>query len=206
MKKKTIVALSALLLVSAAGIGTAAAFLLTGSQESVSGEADESILLDWGETSGFADIDDLTPDNPKLLSIAVKKPNKTENSQGTPTFSLTIASNEDSAPDDMVVNTFAGLTIKVSETEFTGDTDPEGTLTMNTGSDPAAPQVDNPISIQCTDDKFTDADTLTFYIQISVDQSLYDTYFAANADTAATEAEETTYRLDANLTASYKVA
>lgn len=197
MKKKTIAALSALLLVSGAGVGTAAALLVQSANANGSGQADEAVVLNWGENQSvnWQDIDSLSPTSPVYAQVSVAAPLITGNANGSAVFTLSLTKGTETN------DAYAGLKVEASTTAWTSS---ESGMT-NEGevfdiTIPDDPETDP----EKTSIDFTVTEATTYYVRISLSEEAYNTLYVTNAKSEDIDSEASgTYNLSATLTASY---
>lgn len=78
--KKAVLSLG--LLLAAAGVATASAWVINDATASTQGAVDQGIILDWGEGSTLGDLTSLTYGSPVVQKVTVKKPQASEGVTG----------------------------------------------------------------------------------------------------------------------------
>lgn len=207
MKKKSIVCLSALLLASVIGVGTAAAFLITGASVSGSGKADEAVILKFGDEKKLDAITDLSPTNTMFRELTVAKPLVTTNANYKPVLTLSLTK------DETENYSYAGLKVEASLTEFGKDSDSEESnqgiysLTVGDQITDTAEATNIGTYSNVTDKIVIDLsgiteETTTVYLRISISEAAYNNLYLPVS--FEEEEEKTQYNLGATLTASFE--
>ncbi len=70
------------LVLAAAGVATASAWVINDATASTQGAVDQGIILDWGEGSTLGDLTSLTYGSPVVQKVTVKKPQASEGVTG----------------------------------------------------------------------------------------------------------------------------
>lgn len=186
MKRKSICLLAGLLIASTAGMATATAFIIKdAASSSVSESVTGTLVLAYGEKQEWANIESLSPTNPKFSSIELKAPIRSANVSDEAKLTLTLAAK--------IGCSIEGLTIKIATKDWqagsVADSDVVATLNSETTT-----YVSDAID-----------DAKTFYLKYEISQSAYDEY--VKLAEAGTESQAITQNFGGTLTASYaKVA
>lgn len=189
MKKSNIALLSALLVCSVAGAGTAAGFLVQGANQSTGGQADSAIILNWGETSTLQNVTSLTPSTPVYQEFTVAAPLSTSSVDLVPTLTATLT--EDTDTEDINYS-ISGLHIDIATSTWLVEAGSEApTPVISLGNDDA-PETAATNNVTGT---YRVTAAQTFYVRISVDATCYESYYVAR------DAGE--YTLGGTLTLSY---
>lgn len=186
MKRKSICLLAGLLIASTAGMATATAFIIKdATSSSISESVTGTLVLAYGEESTWANIESLSPTNPKFSKIQLKAPIRSANVDTDAKLTLTLAAKTDCSID--------GLTIKVATKDWQAGSVTESDVVATLNSETKTYESD-----AINDDQ-------TFYLKYEISQSAYDEYVKLSE--ASTESQAITQNFGGTLTASYaKVA
>lgn len=106
MKKRSIFMLASILAASFAGMATATAFIINdAASKTVQETVDGALILNWGDTGSFNNVENLRPTAPQTKNIQVKAPSRSEGVTDAAYLTLTLAAKEGNVID--------GLTVKV---------------------------------------------------------------------------------------------
>lgn len=175
--------LGTLMALSLVGVSTATAFIVTGATQTHQGTADSAIILDWGETSVMGEIKSLSPGAPAYREITAKAPVRSTSAtdeEATVTFTLAKA-NGATNPQ------FIGLKVEIATQAWTeSGTQAVGTIEVTTEDQ--------------SENLFYESDAVTvdttFYLRFTIDQDIFNEYYAPRVDQAT---------LSATLTAHYGI-
>ena len=182
MKKSRKILLGTLMACSLVGIGTATAFIVTGATQTHQGAADSAIILDWGETSVMGDIASLSPGAPAYREITAKAPIRSTSAKDEAKVTFTLAkANGATNPQ------FIGLKVEIATQAWTeSGTQAVGTIEVTTEDQ--------------SENLFYESDAVTvdttFYLRFTIDQDIFNEYYAPRVDQAT---------LSATLTAHYGI-
>lgn len=228
MKKRRVALLSALLVGSLAGAGTAAAFLIDEGHTETSGKLDAAIVLDWGETSTVTDISDLSPSTPAYREVSVAAPKISTNANQKAVFTAKLSKGSQTN------GAIYGLKVEIATSTWTQEgggpdssssfTPPSPVITIDATS--AAPDSSSApgngglsyegesgrVSLAETSTSVDTADesgnyvasvdvteATTFYIKVSLSEQAYNSYYIDKLDGSSAGS----YVLDGVLTLSY---
>lgn len=186
MKRKSICLLAGLLIASTAGMATATAFIIKdATSSSISESVTGTLVLAYGEESTWANIESLSPTNPKFSKIQLKAPIRSANVYTDAKLTLTLAAKTDCSIE--------GLTIKVATKDWQDGSVTESDVVATLNSKTTT-YVSNAIGA-----------AQTFYLKYEISQSAYDEYVKLSE--ASTESQAITQNFGGTLTARYaKVA
>lgn len=186
MKRKSICLLAGLLIASTAGMATATAFIIKdATSSSISESVTGTLVLAYGEESTWANIESLSPTNPKFSKIQLKAPIRSANVDTAAKLTLTLAAKTDCSIE--------GLTIKVATKDWQDGSVTESDVVATLNSETTT-YVSNAIGA-----------AQTFYLKYEISQSAYDEYVKLSE--ASTESQAITQNFGGTLTARYaKVA
>lgn len=162
MRKRALAVSLAILAASLCGVGSAWAFLVGGAAVSASGQADEALLLDWGETE-FLPLEGVVS-GPQTTQVDVKVM-KTSEAPAIGKLRLYLRK-----PQTTLGNwSCAGLKIEVADLPFDQASDDQIEALEVTGSidDPVFPE--QPLEYSLSEDQ-------TFYVRASVSAEYVDNY------------------------------
>ncbi len=187
MKRKSICLLAGLLIASTAGMATATAFIIKdATSSSISESVTGTLVLAYGEESTWANIESLSPTNPKFSKIQLKAPIRSANVDTDAKLTLTLAAKTDCSIE--------GLTIKVATKDWQDGSVTDSDVVATLGSKITTTYESDAIN----------ADQ-TFYLKYEISQSAYDEYVKLSE--ASTESQAITQNFGGTLTARYaKVA
>lgn len=186
MKRKSICLLAGLLIASTAGMATATAFIIKdATSSSISESVTGTLVLAYGEESTWANIESLSPTNPKFSKIQLKAPIRSANVDTDAKLTLTLAAKTDCSIE--------GLTIKVATKDWQAGSVTESDVVATLNSE-----------TKTYESGAIDA-AQTFYLKYEISQSAYDEYVKLSE--ASTESQAITQNFGGTLTARYaKVA
>lgn len=186
MKRKSICLLAGLLIASTAGMATATAFIIKdATSSSISERVTGTLVLAYGEESTWANIESLSPTNPKFSKIQLKAPIRSANVDTAAKLTLTLAAKTDCSIE--------GLTIKVATKDWQAGSVTESYVVATLNSETTTYESGAIDAAQ------------TFYLKYEISQSAYDEYVKLSE--ASTESQAITQNFGGTLTASYaKVA
>lgn len=178
MKKSRKILLGTLMACSLVGIGTATAFIVSGAHQDHTGAADAAVILNWGGTLQVDDIDTLSPGAPAFREITAKAPVVSESQSevaGKVTFTLAKGNGAENAQ-------FIGVKVEVATQSWsTSGTEAAGTIEVI--------EEDPTDGLTYVAENIT-TDT-TFYLRVSIDQTIFNEYYAPRVDQATLSAELT---------------
>lgn len=186
MKRKSICLLAGLLIASTAGMATATAFIIKdATSSSISENVTGTLVLAYGEESTWANIESLSPTNPKFSKIQLKAPIRSAKVDTAAKLTLTLAAKTDCSIE--------GLTIKVATKDWQTGSVTESDVVATLNSETKTYESDAIDAAQ------------TFYLKYEISQSAYDEYVKLSE--ASTESQAITQNFGGTLTARYaKVA
>jgi len=161
MKKRSTIILAALLAASVAGIGAASAFIINdATNKSLTDQADDVLILKWGDEASVAAIENLSPGNAQLRSVSLKAPSRnTETNKGY--FHISVKANESATINGLSVEVKKDLAFGTYESGSSAD-NIIATLNSTTAS----------YSVEVTADA-------AYYLRVTIAQADYDKYVAA---------------------------
>ena len=160
------------LVLAAAGVATASAWVYQDATASTQGAVDQGIILDWGEGSTLGDLTSLTYGSPVVQKVTVKKPQYSEGVTGYAKVSFALSGDNIST-----------IQVEVNDEEWsTTVTTGDATLNADTTS------YDYYVDITSIDDS-----GLTYWVRYSL---------TAQPETQADDSQGTVQALDAKLTVS----
>lgn len=156
MKKRSIILLSGLLAISAAGMATASAFIIKDAASvSASGTVDSVLVLGWGENK-VSNITGLTPDNMIYREVQLAAPVASTGQSAY--FHAALAAKDE--------HSIAGLKVEIATTTWAATVSPNPIATL--GGDTLAYHA-------------TITDATNYFVRVSIDPAEYDKY-VANTD------------------------
>lgn len=168
--KKAVLSLG--LVLAAAGVATASAWVIQDANASAQGAVDQGIILDWGEGSTLEDLTSLTYGSPVVQKVTVKKPQYSAGVTGYAKVSFALSGDNIST-----------IQVEVSDEEWS-TTVTKGDATLNS----AMTSYDYYVDITTIEDA-----GLTYWVRYSL---------SAQPGTQADDSQGGVQALDAKLTVS----